>query len=317
MSTPLALKHEIALSPTKREELVKMLNEYIQYKSLSWNKIATMMSLSPATLNQWKYGKYLGDVVTIESKVMQFLAFTEKREEIVNDEPFIFTEAAKIALEALDVAYKRHKMIALTGKAGRGKTTAIKHYMQHNPETALITVTPVYRSTFKLVRKVAGVLGTSIRNDSGMIEDRIITYLKSKPKLLIFDEVQRLTRTTTGYYDALEEIRSIHDLSGCGVVLSGAPEFIDRIISGMRECDQIYSRITIRRNLPDLDQADATKFTNYYCPGIPQEMSNLAWDYSKGSVRQLTELLENVSGMSGGKITKKILDLANKNMTMK
>ncbi len=102
----------------------------------------------------------------------------------------------------------------------------------------------------KLLREIASVFELTVGGTFDVVMRRVIGRLKDTKRMLIFDEIERVT------YKTLEMIRDIHDQTGCPVLLCGKPMIYEKLgFRGMGDfsevTDQLSSRVIIKRDLTE------------------------------------------------------------------
>ncbi len=288
--------------------MIEKLEQFQRESHLSWAAIARMLGISASALTLWKQRKYTGSNDGIEKKVEQFLDLQRRRAESPAEPAFVMTSAAKMIFETLDMAQVMGRMVVITGRAGYGKTKAVRRYLEDHENAIFITYNPTM-NTHKLMMEIGKKIGVSIRNDAYSIFKRIVAQIKNTPRMIIIDEAQQMS------YRPLETIRAIHDETGVGVALIGANSLIDNLTSRIKETDQLWSRVRIKRQLKPMTVNDAKLILEQHIPDIDDALAKYMMESSNGNARQLTNSLMvamTIAKADGGKITRKIVEKANK-----
>ena len=142
------------------------------------------------------------------------------------------------------------EMGVIYGKAGTGKTVAIKDWASKHPEAVLVETLPMM-SAKELLLTILEALGQ--RNAQGstvkLIKD-IAKLFKKSERVLLIDEAENLTTKS------LEAIRRIHDFSQVPVVLIGTYALIQNLKGRNGELLQLYSRINNKWEMRGLSDDD-------------------------------------------------------------
>lgn len=282
------------------------LEQFQKESMLSFSAIARMIGISQATLNLWRTGKYKGDNKLVEKKVRDFLDIQRKRANAPLEPAFVMTSTARVVFETLEMAQVMGKMVVITGRAGIGKTKAIEAFCERRQNIVLVMVNPTM-NTHSLLMEIGKKVGASIRNDSYMIRKRIVAQLKNTPKLLIFDEAQQMG------FRMLETVRSIHDETGVGIALVGALSLTDHLTTKLKETEQLWSRIRIKRELKPLTEADVRLLLSQWIEKIEDGVAQYVLELTGGNARQLTNSLMVAATMAksdGNIITRRTIDRA-------
>ena len=271
-------------------DIIQEFKEHIEKKNLTVASVARLLDISTTTLHLWLKGKYEGNSERIEKLVKQFLQIQKERDNAPKSINFKMTRAAKIVFDTIRLAHVMNEMTVIVSRAGYGKTMAIKQYVARNRDAVLIEARPS-QQTYALVYELGKKLTVSIRNDSDMIFQRIVTKLQISPKVLIFDEAQLYN------YRALEMIRRIHDVSGCGVVLAGSYRLYDQMLGkDLKDFDQLFSRV-VRRELPPLNIADIKLLVQDKLGTISDQIAEQLLELCQGSARYLEKNIKLAESM--------------------
>ena len=293
---------------SKDANMREKLNQFQREANLSWAAIARMIGVSASAVNLWRADKYAGSNEVIERKIAQFLDLQRRRAESPAEPAFVMTTAAKMIFETLDIAQVMGRMVVITGRAGYGKTKAVRQYVENHENVIFITYNPTV-NTHKLMMEIGKKIGVSIRNDAYSIFKRIVAQIKNTPRMIIIDEAQQMS------YRPLETIRAIHDETGVGVALIGANSLIDNLTSRIKETDQLWSRVRIKRQLKPLTASDAKMILQQHIVDIEDSLVKYMLESSSGNARQMTNALMVAMTMAranGGKIDRAVIEKANK-----
>lgn len=202
-------------------------------KPTSWAKVASCVGVSASVLSEWSRGTYGGDDDRICRMVDQFLAREDQRTSGANIRGFAMLKlVVQTMLAAVTQAVKRHSICVITGEPGAGKTAFCKYYVERNEGAVGITCKKLDCDAKFVVDKLHEVLRLGTYTPHARTKCREIeSYLQAHKNTVIFvDEAQYLTA------DALETLRSLHDLSdpegvrNCPIILLGDQNFLKLIV---------------------------------------------------------------------------------------
>lgn len=132
---------------------------------------------------------------------------------------FVVTKSIKKFQDGIDHINHKLKgverMLLAVGEPGLGKTEASIHYCAMN-EAVMIRTLEMMTGSWML-RTLVKELGGAPYYRSDKNQELIEELLKSKPRTIIFDEVDRFTRKP----EILETLRDIHDICHCPMVFIG------------------------------------------------------------------------------------------------
>lgn len=248
---------------------------------LSLPQIAAASGVSAPVISLFLSGNYTGDNEKQAAKLQAWLDAQEAKERSRAMRPtipgFIMTDTARTLMSVMESAQFDSELAVVTGNAGLGKTMAAKAYQGRTNNVWLLTADPSLSSPSAVLQELADVLGC---NDKGQRRIRvIIRRLKDTEGLLIVDEAQHLS------VRAIEELRSIHDLAGIGVMFMGnAP--LNAKFDGLGrtpEFAQLFSRIGLRKNLRSPRQKDMCLILN-------------EWGIEDNDVRETAKRIGKCSG---------------------
>lgn len=188
----------------------------------------------------------------------------------------------------MEIARKCHvkcKIGVIYGRAGLGKTTAIKEYVSNNSDTIFIEADLGYtvKVLFRKIHKILGMNGVGLINE--MHED-IIKKLSGTGRLIIIDEAEHLP------YRALELLRRIYDKAGIGILLVGMPRLYHNLCGNRGDYEQLYTRALYKISLEELKPEDVRAIVEKAAPDSG-ELWKIFYEYCKGNARMLSNLLEN------------------------
>lgn len=175
-----------------------------------------------------------------ESMLLKVKSFFRVNNSWVNIETANF----ETIIDECDNARNKKLMIAIVGYAGAGKTTALRHYYETNPNTYLVTCGRAMR-TKQFLKEILKALGVSyLASDYEMIQVIINELNRKKDPLLIFDEASKLST------NALMYLQDINDgiVGNGGIVLAGVDYLLNHIKTGAEKnklgMAEFYGRVT-------------------------------------------------------------------------
>lgn len=248
--------------------------------------------VSSTTLSQWLTGNYPGDNTKIESRVAAWYeSYRDRRASggLPEAPAWVPTPTAERIQSGLRYAQIAGDIVIIYGPAGVSKTKACEQYARTAPAVWHVTMSPATMSVNAALEHIA--LNTGIRNllrGGFAMQGQLIARLTSTQGLLIIDEAQHLG------YQALDEIRSIHDATGIGIALVGNETVYTRMAGGSRApyLDRLFSRVGKRIALrapgdADIDMMiDAWKITDAGCRRQIREIAK-----RPGALRVLTKIM--------------------------
>ena len=194
-----------------------------------WSKseVARRCGMPSGTFSQWHSGTYSGRYDAQNSVVESWLETVEADEDFAASIPaspgFAATRSAGKIIDALAFAQMSPALIVVTYGAGMGKTTACARYRATRPHVHMFTASPHVRTVHGMLVEIAAEIGLEARNPSRLsraVRERL--RRAGSGTLLIADEAQNLGD------DAVNQLRQLVDLAGCGVALVGNGELYGR-----------------------------------------------------------------------------------------
>ncbi len=263
-------------------DIRRQLKDLMDVKGISIGYIATATGIAKSTISMWLNDNYKGDNVKLADKINNFIQRESERTN--NDLPFVDISISKYIFEIARLCHTQSGIGVCIGKAGLGKTVAVKNYTKVHMDTILIESDSGYTAK-SLLREIHKRLGLSDKGSVYDLMNEVIRKLNQSGRLLIVDEAENLP------YRALEITRRIHDKTGIGVLLVGRRPLLDNLKGTKQEYDQLYSRVEYCKLLKSPLLQDVEKILN----SIGQD-SNLAetyLQYSLGNTRRLGHLISH------------------------
>lgn len=232
--------------------------------------IATEVGIAYATLAAWRNDKYAGRNERVAAAVRAWLTRRVARTRAATVLPanpgFVMTRTASEIIDVLEAAQSLGRMAVVVGAPGTGKTMAFRQYRRTYPQVVWIaTMQPCHTTSSAVLREIAVTLGLPQEHAAADISRSITRRLTDTQGLLIIDEAQHLPP------QALDQVRSIHDVAEIGVVLGGNAGLMTKLgaIQRIPDLAQIFSRIALRYDRKRVLKADATALLDAW--GIQNE----------------------------------------------
>lgn len=165
-------------------------------------------------------------------------------------EKFVFTKSAREFHDGVSHITHKYKgierMLLVIGEPGLGKTETALHYTANSGDSLFIRTYELMTGPW-LCQTILFELGQEPFNRSKRNLELIVEILRNKPRVIIFDEIDRFARKP----EILETIRDIHDAAHIPIVFIGE-EIADKKLQHNR---RLYRRFveTIHFKKLDLD----------------------------------------------------------------
>lgn len=208
--------------------------------SLTQADIARQAGVSSATLSQFLGGQYKGDNEEVSRKLSAWLSTNEKRASMTAlfDRARAFTPTLPTSqriTQTLALAQSAGFVSRICGRSGVGKTMTAKHFAETTPSVWYCEFSKDTRTVFATLVEIAEAVGISdIPARQDLIRREIVSRIDRTRGLLICDEAQNLSK------DGLDEIRTLHDRAGIGIVFLGDMNLSDKIA----RLDQLDGRVS-------------------------------------------------------------------------
>lgn len=275
------------------ETTKQRLDDYVSATNISLNKLSRQIGqkgYSSAVLSTYLNGRYGGDVAKLETEIEAFLdREAERKLKRKREIPFVETAAAKRILAGLRMAHLDGEIAVVTGGAGLGKTTALKEYARVYRDVIIVEA-DLSLSNKAALAAIAKAIGSDQVGSVNAVFNEVVSKLKDTGKLIIIDEAEHLPTR------ALDLVRRINDLTGCGIALVGLPRLIHNLKGKRGEHAYLYSRVGFVISIRELEGDDVEKIVNTYYPGMDDRSSvNGVWQefasQCDGNARRLSKLL--------------------------
>lgn len=223
----------------------------------SQSRISKEVGISTATLSQFLGGVYQGNLQKVAGQVAQWLETYDARQAaggLPQPPEWVETPTSQRILSGLRYAQLAGGVVVIYGGAGLGKTKTIQRYHQQAPNVWHVELSPATGSVLSCLEEIAiGVGCSDYVRTAGHLQRAILKRIRGTSGLLIIDEAQHLN------VQALDQVRSLNDQSGVGLVLAGNDRVYTQMTGGNRAAylDRLYSRIDQKIHLRRSTQGDA------------------------------------------------------------
>lgn len=225
------------------QELRRRAIAEIEALGISKSAAAKDADIAGSTFSEFLAGNYKGDNNSQARKIsdwLQTLADREEADEMLASSPdFQATRTAEEIHATFLFAHHGGRMVAIAGGPGVGKTTTARWYAENKRNVWIATADPASKRATGILSEITEATGFAPSGRSLNLRREITNHMHGRKGLLIIDEAQHLD------IDGLEQVRSIHDRCGVGVVLMGNQSIYARVGGPSRKAEfaQIHSRI--------------------------------------------------------------------------
>jgi DNA transposition AAA+ family ATPase len=275
-------------------------HEVMVRQALKRSDVAKAIGYARSAVSMWLDDKYDYDAEALEAKVREWLAAQPR----MTGGSFVETPTAERIISTLEYSRVHGDMCHIFGGPGVGKTSSLRHYVSLYPDRAWITtMTPASSGLVSALETIAMSLGLGAvtggaRRISAQIRNRL--WQDTASVILIIDEAQHMSMA------AIEEVRSIHDVTECGLALVGNETSHARLTGGARSANfaQIYSRLgaVLKVARPTAGDVDALCDSWHVTDAHARETLRRLAD-RPGALRSVNKVLRLIS-RSGQKVTR-------------
>ena len=259
------------------------LRELMDTLKISMTYVSTGTGIAKSTISMWLNDNYNGNVDKIADKINNFIR--REKERAINVElPITDISISKYISEIGRLCHTKGKIGVCAGRAGLGKTIAVKEYTKSFLDTILIESDSGYTAK-SLLLEIHKRLGLSGKGCAYDLMNEVVNKLHNSGRLLIIDEAENLP------YRALEITRRIHDKTGVGVLLVGRNILFENLRGYNNQYDQLYSRVKYHKLLDKLLLQDVIKILE--SAGQNTELAETYLLYSDGNTRRLEHLISH------------------------
>ncbi len=257
------------------------LRDLMDSKNYSLAFVSTATGIAKSSISMWLNGAYKGDNAKLNDKINNFIQ--RERERSGNDElPIVDISIIKYISEIGRLCHTKGKIGVCVGRAGLGKTVAVKEYTKNALDAILIESDSGYTAK-SLLKEIHRRLALSGKGSVYDLMGEVVNKLNQSGRLLIIDEAENLP------YRALEITRRIHDKTGVGVLLVGRNILFENLRGFNNQYDQLYSRVKYHKLLDRLLIQDVVKILE--SAGQDPKLAETYLQYSDGNTRRLEHLI--------------------------
>lgn len=228
-------------------------------EGLTMTAIAKSADIPYGTFSAFMGGTYAGRSDRVAENVARWLTSRQaarRTRALAPSAPgFQMTPSAEAFFALFEHAQYVCDFVILSGGAGVGKTSAVCAYRAATPAVFVVTAEPCLATTRGLLDELRDAIGVEERYSTQTISRAIVARLRNSGGLIIVDEAQHLST------QALDQLRTIHDKAGIGVVLVGNETVYSRLQGAARQAAyaQLFSRVGMRvqRARPERGDIDA------------------------------------------------------------
>lgn len=247
-------------TPVGDPALVQRVTEILS-DSVNQALIAREWGVSHAAVNQWLAGRYKGDNAKLNDLAAKWLEARAQRAELaatLQEAPGWYpTPLAQRIWTRLQLAHYGPDIAVVDGAAGVGKTRTAEHYVGQAANVWHVTMAPDCTGVTPALEEIAGAMAIVVQGGgAAALRRAIVRRLKQAGEanaLLIVDEAQHLGTA------AFDEIRTLHDLAGCGIAYLGNKGVWAQLVGGGRKgesLDRVHSRIGARVHCAGVSNQD-------------------------------------------------------------
>lgn len=237
MDTVMSNENVVKIAP-EYQQAIDALKEYMAESGKNQAQIVKEMGRSSGAVSAFLSGKYSTPHAMIPD-IMAYIELNRKKKAAPTAPDFAETSLSRLMEASIAYAHVQGLETVIYGDAGVGKTTAAKAYAERERLATYIVARPDcsgYTGVMWLVAKAFGIRERITRN----ITDAFIERMQGSGRVLIVDEAQFLNNS------ALNQLRSLSDLCGIGIVLIGNESLYDKTLGkGVKDMDQLRSRVCI------------------------------------------------------------------------
>lgn len=259
------------------------LQNFMESQGFSTGYVATAIGVAKSTVNMWLHNKYNGDNEKITDKISNFI---QREKERSNSDYLPFTDISivKYIYEIGRLCHVKGRIGVCAGRAGLGKTVAVKAYTKDFLDAILIESDSGYTAK-SLLLEIHKRLGLSGKGTAYDLMNEVVNKLYNSGRLLIIDEAENLP------YRALEITRRIHDKTGIGILLVGRNVLFENLRGYNNQYDQLFSRVKYHKALDRLLIQDVIKILEN--TQQDKDLAESYLKYSEGNTRRLEHLISH------------------------
>lgn len=231
------------VSTPQFDELRKSVRELMARRKWPIKQSASLAGVAESTFHMFLSDKYTGNNANVAETLKKWLAAETEREKrpAVAQLGFVATPTATAFMDVLQHAQTVPDLVVVMGAPGVGKTTAARAYRDRSPNVWMVTARPSCASTHAMLEQICTELNVQEASPTKR-NAAIVRRVRGTRGLLIIDEAQHLTP------EALDELRSLHDLGEVGLALLGNESVYARLSGGGKRAEfaQMHSRVGMK-----------------------------------------------------------------------
>lgn len=288
-------------------DIIQELERFSEEKQISFSKIAKGMGIGSSTLSEVRKGTYSGDREAILNKIESYL---ERHKEQMRRIDFVAeTQVKKKVFLAINMIKKyvasnarneilgSAKIAYITGRAGIGKTYALREYVKNYGAKSIFITAENSDTANVIIRKIALAMKKDIdRRRIEEIKEEIKTTLKFTETIIIVDESEHLKPKV------IDIVRAIADQTGIGLVFAGTEKLRTQILSQRAEYEYLSSRAAVWMGVSELKIGDidliVRRFIKPELELYKEEELRAIISYINNAVKGSARILENLLGMA-------------------
>jgi DNA transposition AAA+ family ATPase len=218
---------------------------FIERHSWTKKRFAEECDVPEGTFGPWLSGSYQGNNDGPAAKVFRLLSARKEQAQLAASVPvaptYQETPTSKRIFGAMEHAQVFNDLVVVGCGPGLGKSATIIQYKAVRPRVWVSTMKPSSRGLPNALVAILGAMGDAEARGTPQALSRRVASKATEGSLLVIDEAQHLSQ------QAVDELRSIHDETRCGLVFSG-DESVFSLFDGTRRAAfaQFHSRIGLR-----------------------------------------------------------------------
>ena len=226
-------------------------------RSQHWSqaKLAAFARISPATLSLVLKGTYVQNLSGIAERIEAArAAHLDAQAQI--ERPVVATWVLTEIGHFCDAVRSEETMGIITGRSHSGKTTAFETYVRDRADVVFVRM-PEGGAARMFLQDLAEACGVPYRGAYDALRRAILKKFRRStegaPGLLVIDELHETVIGRRVQTVTLELIRTLHDVTGCPVVLCATPVFMTHMEDErlVRFFEQLDNRAAYVRRLPE------------------------------------------------------------------